>query len=303
MSVFKKRPKRFFGTRRQDLPGRSPPHSSEAESEIERPIPVVVSQSPAECASSKKFALSRQFPVGPYGDLRSASHPSTSSAGESESLDYVGKMKGYRLVSCETLSQAVSEIGVCSVCASLLTVKEDLVARRGLVSKLMICCANTACNKEAAVSDPYASDSKSLNTRSVLGMREIGRGRNSLESFCGIMDLPPPLSIPAYRDHNRRLAKISMECAGENMLAACLHQLRGVPCDEIIDIAVTCDGTWSKRGFTAMYGVVAVIAWETGQVLDFEIMSKRCSACSRKLHTVEETSDEFKDWWETHKGV
>ena len=46
----------------------------------------------------------------------------------------------------------------------------------------------------------------------------------------------------------------------DNMVAASahLHQSCGVPFDEIIDAAVTCDGTWSKRGFTAMYGVVAV---------------------------------------------
>ena len=150
--------------------------------------------------------------------MRSSLHPSTSSTGES--LDYVGEMIGYRLVSCERLSGAVSEIAVCSLCASPLTVEENLLVRRGLVSKLTICCTNTACKKEAVVSDPYASDTRSLNARSVLGMREIGRGRNSLVSFCGIMDMLPPLSIPAYTDHNRCLVKTSMECARENMLIA-----------------------------------------------------------------------------------
>jgi len=72
-------------------------------------------------------------------------------------------------------SGAVSEIAVCSPCASPLTVRENLVVRRGLVSKLMIC-TNTAYKNEAVLSDPYASEAKSVNTRSVLGMREIGRG-------------------------------------------------------------------------------------------------------------------------------
>lgn len=44
-----------------------------------------------------------------------------------------------------------------------------------------------------------------------------------------------------------------------------------------------------------------VIAWETGQVLDFQIMSKRCNVCTRKLSEVSEESDEFAAWWETHK--
>lgn len=175
MSVFKKRPKRFFGTRRQDLQRKShPPHSSE----VKRPIPVKCS------ASSKKLALSPQYPLSVAGtSLRSSLQPSTSSTGES--LDYVVEMTGYRLVSCERLSGAVSEIAVCSLCASPLTFEENLLVRRGLVSKLMICCTNTACKKAAVDSDPYASDAKSLNARSVLGMREIGRGRNSLVSFCG----------------------------------------------------------------------------------------------------------------------
>ena len=53
---------------------------------------------------------------------------------------------------------------MCSLCASPLTVEENLVVRRGLVSKLTLCCTNTAC-KEAVFSDPYASDAKCLNTR------------------------------------------------------------------------------------------------------------------------------------------
>ena len=96
-----------------------------------------------------------------------------------------------------------------------------------------------------------------------------------------------------------------MECARENMLAvsAHLHQLHGVPFDKIIDVIVTCDRIWSKHGLTATYGVVAVISWETGQVLDYKIKSKRCNACSRKLQSIEETSEKFMDWWKAHKSV
>ena len=65
---------------------------------------------------------------------------------------------------------------MCSACSSPLTAREDLVTRRGLVSNLRICCTNTACNKEGVISDPYASDTKSLHARSILGMQEIGRG-------------------------------------------------------------------------------------------------------------------------------
>ena len=95
-----------------------------------------------------------------------------------------------------------------------------------------------------------------------------------------------------------------MEVATSNMLAASahLHYLHGAKSTDIIDIAVTCDATWSKRGFTAMHGVVAVIAWETSQVLDLEIKSKRCSVCAMKMKVLDEGSNEFDEWWEGHQA-
>ena len=47
---------------------------------------------------------------------------------------------------------------------------------------------------------------------------------------------------------------------------------------------------------------MAVIAWETGQVLDFEIKSKRCSVCAMKMEVLEEGSNELDEWWEGHQA-
>lgn len=64
-----------------------------------------------------------------------------------------------------------------------LTVKEDLVSRKGLVSKLSICC--TECHEETFFSNPFGSETKSLNAISVLAAREIGRGQSNLAHFLG----------------------------------------------------------------------------------------------------------------------
>ena len=91
------------------------------------------------------------------------------------------------------------------------------------------------------------------------------------------------------------------------MLAAAryLHVLHGTEPTEVIDIAVTCDGTWSKRGFTATftatYGIVVVISWESGQVLDYEILSKRCNACERQKTRWGEDSEQYVKWMEGHR--
>lgn len=222
--IFKKRPRGFKGTpyrRKAPAPEEIPPSAPTAE----RPTPKVT-------ASSKAINLSCPSSSDPSGGLHGAapSLPSTSNAGEPKSRDYVGEMEGNRLVSCERLSQAVSKIGICTKCEAPLTVREDLATRRGLASKLMICCTNVVCNREVAVCDPYSKESESLNTRSVMAMRAIGLGRSSLESFCGLMDMLPPVSPSSYSTHNQlQLASASLEEESENMLAtsAHLHQLHG----------------------------------------------------------------------------
>lgn len=109
---------------------------------------------------------------------------------------------------------------VCSECGSTLNVKEDLVTRRGLVSKISLCCTNPECNKETPLTNPYDSEAKSLNARSLLAAREIGRGQTSLMHFCGMMDMLPPLGPSTFSDRNRDLAKVAMGCAEENMRTA-----------------------------------------------------------------------------------
>ena len=61
------------------------------------------------------------------------------------------------------------------------------------MSTLKICCTNPECGKESKISDPYSSESKSLNARSDLAMREIRRGSKYMQTFFGMMDMLPPV--------------------------------------------------------------------------------------------------------------
>ena len=110
------------------------------------------------------------------------------------------------------------------------------------------------------------------------------------------MNMLPPVSSRSYMLHNQSLAAAAMSAAKANMNAASeyLHCLNGIDPQDILDIKVTCDGTWSRRGFTAIHGVVVVISWDTGQVLDFEVMSKSCPACSQQKTRL--GAEEFDVW-------
>ena len=54
------------------------------------------------------------------------------------------------------------------------------------------------------------------------------------------------------------------------------------------DIAVSCDGTWQKRGLSPLLGAVTVISVDTGKCLDYKVMSKKCRLCTL---------------WESRKGT
>ena len=43
-----------------------------------------------------------------------------------------------------------------------------------------------------------------------------------------------------------------------------------------VDVGVSFDGTWQRRGFTSMNAADVVISIDTGRVLDVDIMSRFC---------------------------
>ena len=53
----------------------------------------------------------------------------------------------------------------------------------------------------------------------------------------------------------------------------------GTPADPI-QIPVSFDGTWNRRGFSSLVGIGCVIDHLTGLVIDAHVMSKHCQTCA-----------------------
>ena len=67
----------------------------------------------------------------------------------------------------------------------------------------------------------------------------------------------------------------------------------------IIDISVSFDGTWQKRGFTSLYGVSISTDVLTGYIVDYVVLSKYCHAC--KLQEAKNLPEaELAAWREEH---
>ncbi|CAL1280744.1 unnamed protein product [Larinioides sclopetarius] len=71
--------------------------------------------------------------------------------------------------------------------------------------------------------------------------------------------------------------------------------------NDVIDIAVSYDGTWYKRGYTSQYGIGIVVDILTGLVIDFEILSKYCPECTTAKRDLGRMSSEFDIWYKAHK--
>ena len=142
------------------------------------------------------------------------------------------------------------------------------------------------CGKQSFLTDPYHSEDQTVTAKSILAMRTIGKGRASLDTFTAMIGMLPPASKPSYSSHNEKIAAAtSLEHEAQFSAAEALLRKDAAP-SEIVDIRVTCDGTWSRRGHQAKYGIVIVTSWENGLVLDTEVLGKFCYEMQRKTWTL-----------------
>ncbi|KAJ4429402.1 hypothetical protein ANN_21559 [Periplaneta americana] len=87
-----------------------------------------------------------------------------------------------------------------------------------------------------------------VNTRLVYGMRSIGKGIHAAQTFCAIMNLPPP---PARFDREVFFINESLsEIAEASMRKAAMEtvELNG----NNRHICGAFDGSWQKRGHTSL---------------------------------------------------
>ncbi|GFW36045.1 uncharacterized protein TNCV_4929081 [Trichonephila clavipes] len=120
-----------------------------------------------------------------------------------------------------------------------------------------------------------------INTRFVYAMRSIGKGAEAGRMFCGVMNLPQPPArfFPPYGKRILNAAKLVYEDSIQNAAKEAFCENEGNK-----NIAVAVDGTWQKRGYTSLNGVVTVTSIDTGKVIDVDILSKYCACKNLPFH-------------------
>ena len=70
--------------------------------------------------------------------------------------------------------------------------------------------------------------------------------------------------------------------------------------ETVLNIAVSFDGTWAKRGHTSLFGIVFVISVDTGEVLDYHMFSKFCKSCSVWESKKDDDPFKYAEWKISH---
>ena len=70
--------------------------------------------------------------------------------------------------------------------------------------------------------------------------------------------------------------------------------------DPIVDTAISCDGTWQRRGYSSLNGIVTIISMENGKVLDVEPMTRICKPCKLKENIKSSSPDQYAVWKAQH---
>lgn len=182
---------------------------------------------------------------------------------------------GFVVVDVSILSSLIKEVAKCKQCDGVgcLEITEQQSSRKGLASKLVVLCRT--CNKSTSkMTSNIVNNSYDVNLKLVYAMRAIGKGRKAAQTFCGLMDLPPPPSrfskyIKILLGALTIVSKTSMKRAVEETVNICGTR----------DIAVAVDGTWQRRGHRSLNGVVSATSLENGKVVDVECLSKYCHTC------------------------
>ncbi|GFW69152.1 uncharacterized protein TNCV_1819061 [Trichonephila clavipes] len=138
--------------------------------------------------------------------------------------------------------------------------REDLKSRRGLAVSLEIICHNCG-ESTSTMSSKISNKCYDVNLRLTYGMRAIGKGGAAARIFCGLMNLPPP---PAKFERHNSLFLNVLKTISEDSMNAAVHEAV-IANDNNSNIAVAVDGTWHKRGYSSLNGVVCATSVENGK--------------------------------------
>ena len=211
------------------------------------------------------------------------------------------EISGYRIIDVELLSQVIKVLS-CPECKNdELALHENFSEKQGFASLLYIHCT-CGYKKEFRTSRTYScKQSFDVNTRLIYSMRSIGQGYASIEKFTTLMNMPKPMTQNSFNKSVKSILKATSTVAEETMKEAA-DELKNDSEETVVDVSVSADGSWQRRGYSSLNGTYTTISLKTGKVLDCEVMSRHCKACKLKENLKKTDRISYDKWYEKHQN-
>ena len=246
-------------------------------------------------------------------DLASSSSRKLNMLGSSSEMNDnydISSGDGFFITHISSLNKMLSSV-LCQKClSSKLSFRIIEGENFGLAVKGAIhCCACEEKLAEQYMSDRVGESASSrgpfeVNLRAVVAFRGIGCGQSEMQSWCGTMNMPSCVSSPAYQAIKSKLNTASKEAfeelsrTAQEAITAAYKEIGVVPdSDGVLDIGVSYDGSWHKRGHSSHTGIGVVIDLLTGLPIDYEVLSNFCLKCQLAPPKSDES---YKCWEENH---
>lgn len=222
--------------------------------------------------SAEKFKGKKQFSVG------------------------VNPLISYCIISFFDIFIPLAQLVKCKECNGDITFTKS--GERFLGFYLQVSCS---CKETKLNSSPTIYNTFEINRKFVFVMRLLGIGIHGINFFYTFMDISHGVSVSAYYGILNNIS-VASKCVFDSVIKKAKDEeveknsASGHPPN---DLNVSGDGTWAKRGYTSLFGVVTLIGKYTNKILDLVVKSSYCSECTywkRKNGT-----PEYDMWWDVHK--
>ena len=118
----------------------------------------------------------------------------------------ISPIEGYRLVDMESIRYLITSLACPECYEKTLVVEEDKFKKKGLAPFIIVSCSNCFYESSSFTSkgvQPLAEETKGMkpfevNIRSVYAFRSCDVGLNGIEKFCGMTNMPSPMTGVNY---------------------------------------------------------------------------------------------------------
>ena len=176
---------------------------------------------------------------------------------------------------------------------------------RGFSTKLQLQCRECDYKSEHVYSSPYKEDDPSssfeINTVMTILVHELGKGHDAIRKIQQVLGVSG-MSEKSYRTQQKSIQHACNDLMNDNFQQAskAIRSAYLADEDEVLDITVSFDGSWQKRGFTSKYGVGTAMEVQTGLVIDFCVLSTFCHACKVNEKKYKDDTAALAEWKMSH---